>query len=370
VLDELSKWLEKPIARSAAVATRADDPVALVDEHKVPLRETLEALERLEHLHITVEALRLRVETDEDYRDRNRHLVDLSLRDYGTFFVPRDFPARELGWQASIGGNGIAMFQAGDGVQAPDPHELLDYVAKSATHGSLELRGNGNVFVWVTPQEEAEVRKALEETYRAAMKRTEWRVVFGTMPPADAPAGGIVARADADALAARLKDAHTLALTSLNGQRVNSSTNEQRAILADADVVSSHLDPKVTVLTSGRSADLTACTGFGFDWVSYHLAWSEPLPDRQPAEVRNAGVPRAGGDASVTLKKEDAGPVTATVSGGDTAIQRGEALGLTQPTQWTWQPRGECYLRRGSAMVFVAQHPAGRAVIMLEETLP
>jgi hypothetical protein len=99
-LDEIGKWIEKPIARSEAVVKRADEPVALIDDRKIPLRDTLEALERVQHLRFAVEPLRLRVETEDDYRDRSRRLVDLRLRDYGAFFLPRDFPGRELGERA------------------------------------------------------------------------------------------------------------------------------------------------------------------------------------------------------------------------------------------------------------------------------
>jgi hypothetical protein len=264
------------------------------------------------------------------------------------------------------------MFAADTDSAAPPPadvQDILDHISRSSTHGGMELRGNGNVFLWVTPEEEAEVRKGLEDTYRATVRRTDWRISFGTVPAADAPAGGLVARADADALAARLAGAHTLAITSMNGQRVRADTDQERSLLSDADVVSGHLDPHVESLATGRSAELAACGGFRFTWLGFHLAWTEPLPDGPPVEARNLGG-RAQNDSTVTLKKDETGPVTATVSAAETGVARGESLALAQPAVWTWQPRGECYLPKSTALVLVAEHPAGRAVIVCEEITP
>jgi hypothetical protein len=288
------------------------------------------------------------------------------------FFSVLDFPGRELGWNASmtVEGHGPNMFanRATEGV--PDPAEILDHLQKSTTHGDMELRGNGNIYLWVTPEEEVDVRRDLDELYRSATRHSDWRCVFGTLPAAEAPSGGFMSRADADALVARLKDAHALSLTGLDNARVNAGSDQLRAFVADADVVGGHLDPKVQVIATGRSADLRASTGTNFTWVRYTLAWAEPLPDAPPTAVRNPTAGHIAADTTVTLKKEDGGAATATVSPADAQGHAGESLAITQPSVWLWSPRGECFLPRGSSLALIAEHGADRAIIVLEETTP
>ena len=237
----------------------------------------------------------------------------------------------------------------------------------------MELRGNGNIFMLLTPDEETATRASLVELYRAMVRRTDWHVTFGTLPATEAPAGGLVSRPDAEALISRLKNPRSLSLTSMNGQRVNAATRTDRAYLADLEVVSEHLDPTVKVLSLGRSADLRALAGFNCTWVGFRLAWADPLADSPTSEVSSNGEVRRPVDSTVTLKKDEAGPVTATVTPTPApapAAQRGESVAITKPTWWTWQPQGECYLPSQSALVLVSEHPAGRAVIVLSETTP
>ena len=48
-------------------------------------------------------------------------------------------------------------------------------------------------------------------------------------------------------------------------------------------------------------------------------------------------------------------------------VRLGQQLQISKPTLWTWQPLGECYLPKGSALVFATEHPAGRALIIVQE---
>lgn len=373
VLDELSAWIERPVTRSVAVVSLETRTVTLVDEHKIPLRETLELFERTQQLHLTAEPLRLRVETAEDYRNRRRRLVDLNLRDYGTFFIAKDSPAPGLGWLADYTGGGLALFsEPANAAKSPEAEDIIDRLRVKEHHGGMELRGNGNIYISVTPEEEAETRTTLLEMYRTMVRRTDWRITFGTLPVAEAPAGGLMARPAAVAIVARLSASHSLTLSSMNGNIVNAATRLDRAQVSDASVVANHLDPNVEVLAMGKGASLRALSGFRCTWIGFTLSWADPLPDGPVATLRSSAKHSSPPeDATVTLKKDEAGPVTATVSAAPVPQgQPGESLSLTQPALWLWQPRGECYLPTGSAMVFVADHPAGRAIIVLEETTP
>ncbi len=378
VLDDLSGWIEKPVTRSAEVSALGARTVTLADEHKVPLRETLEVLERTQQLHITIEPLRLRIETAENFRDRTRRQVDLNLRDYGTFFVPLDTAAKNLAVAIPTDFAGISLLAGGDEKgRTPGAGKnqaatsLLERLRSQGHDGGMELRGNGNIFMLLTPDEETATRASLVELYRVMVRRTDWRVTFGTLPTTEAPAGGLMSRSDAEALVLRLKNPRSLSLTSMNGQRVNAATRTDRAYLADLEVVSEHLDPTVKVLSLGQSADLRALAGFNCTWVGFSLAWADPLADPPTSEVSAVGGPRRPVDSTMTLKKDEAGPVTATVTPTPaSAGLHGESVAITKPTWWTWQPQGECYLPSQSALVLVSEHPAGRAVIVLSETTP
>jgi hypothetical protein len=373
VLDDIANAIEKPLTRSNGVEQlcgAAGRVVLLVDDHKVPLRETLEILERIQGLHIVAEPLRLQVETAADFRDRQRRLVNFNLRDYAAFFAPADFPAHRLGpvgdgWS---GGSIVLGGNANDAQQAPDDQGVMDFVAKATEHGDMQLRGHGNVYLSATADEEAEVRRNLAEVYRVKTRRTEWTVVFGTMGAGDAFPTGVVPIADAQALAARLHDAQTLSLASMGGQRVHAMTEERRSVLEDSEIVSQRHDPKVSVSRTGRCADLRPIAGHVSTWIGFHLSWVDPLPDTA-TDVRSTG-DTGDGEKSVSLelKKNEEDTKQATLSLAPGQRVTGESLPLTLSSVWTWQPIGECYLEKGTAMIFAAEHPAGRAVIVLEET--
>ncbi len=380
VLDELGHFLEKPLVRSASINALGEDRlVALVADKKITLRETLELLESSQDLHFTAETLRLRVETWEDFRDRKRHPVNLSLRDYAVFSRVPDFPAPSFGYvgRDSSGGGGGGAFSlfkmdAADSHASgrdPDGSEVVNWLQKISSNGGLELRGHGNVFILATDEEEAAMRKALLDVHARMTQGSGWRVTFGTLPANETFTSGIVPTADAAQLAARLHNRDAVTLQAINGQRVNAATRRQQAHLDDLDVVSAKFDPVISVLNTGHSADLRPTMGMNFTLLSFHLAWVDPL-ETATVDVLHPGYVDAGSTASTTTneKEKDKDAVkTVSVTHESGTTHGGEQIKISKPTVWSWQPRGECYLAKGSALIFAAEHAAGRALIIVQE---
>ena len=382
VLDDLGRFLEKPLVRSASVTALFEKRlVTLVDDKKLTLRETLELLENSQDLHFTAEPLRLRVETWEDFRDRKRRPVNLNLRDYALFGALRDFPAPAFGYVAGrSGGGGFNLYHGADGVKAnggsPDPGAVIEWLMKASSSGGLELRGHGNVYVLVTDDEEAAMRKALEELHVRTTQRTGWRVSFGTLAATDAFPTGIIPSADATKLVARLQNRDAVTLAAISGQRVNAATRRSQAQLGDLDVVNYQYDPKIDVLNTGHSADLRPTIGMNFTWLSFHLAWVDPLEVAtsealNPARAASGGSTTTSSTTTTTQKEKEKETdtnksVTVTQDAGTSRI--GALMQITKPTLWSWQPQGECYLAKGSALVLTSEHPAGRALIIVQET--
>ncbi|HEX3134685.1 MAG TPA: hypothetical protein VHX44_14035, partial [Planctomycetota bacterium] len=406
VLAKVLKEVEKqtaPIVPSEGMAKIRDTQlVTLIDTSKTRLRDTLEVLERTQDLHITAEPLRLFVETWTDFRDRKRHLVNLALRNYGMFVGVRDFPGPQLGYGIApanhgAGGGGFSLYKQDDNNhsagQAPDPSQVVDWLRELATDAPAELRGNGNLYLMVTDEEEVAIRAALEQVQHRLLEQTTWRVSFGTLPAGQAVMTGLTSHADADAIIPRLQTLRTLTLSALNGQRTHSVDGHQQSLIDDLDVVNYQFDPKVSVMITGIAADLRPTIGSVFTHVSYQLSWVDPLPFGSSALTNPARI-KAGSSSTTTTttitpgektapkgdpKNDSKGdgkgeatekPTTTTVTdsnateGGD--LRPGITVAITKPVLWTWMPRGEVMLPKDRAMVLATEHPAGTAVMILE----
>jgi hypothetical protein len=247
---------------------------------------------------------------------------------------------------------------------------VVDWLQKISSNGGLELRGHGNVFILATDEEEAAMRKALLDVHARTTQGSGWRVTFGTLPANETFTAGIVPTADAAKLAARLQNRDAVTLQAINGQRVNAATKRQQAHLDDLDVVSAKFDPVISVLNTGHSADLRPTIGTNFTLLSYHLAWVDPL-EMTTVDVLHPGHVDAGSTTSTTTnekEKDKDAAKTVTVTQESGTIRGGEQVKISKPSVWSWQPRGECYLAKGNALIFAAEHTAGRALIIVQET--
>ena len=393
VLKEIEKQTAPIVASDGLVKIRDTHLVTLIDLNKVRLRDTLELLERTQDLHITAEPLRLFVETWTDFRDRKRHLVNLALRNYGLFVMPRDFPGPQLGYGVVSaggggGGGGFSLYKQDDhnhsAGRAPDPSDVVSWLQTIAKETSAELRGNGNLYLMVTDEEEVAVRAALEQVQQRLLQRTSWRVSFGTVPAGQPLVTGLTSPADAKAIIPRLQGLRTLTISAMNGQRAHSVDGRQQSLIDDLDVVNYQFDPKVSVMITGVAADLRPTIGAEFNHVDYHLSWVDPLPS-VTSDLTNPARTKAGSASTTTTTTTTPGeksdpkdpksdtkekPTTTTVTsntttdGGD--IRPGVTIPITKPVLWTWMPRGEVMLPKNRSMVLSTEHPAGTAVMVLE----
>lgn len=354
VLSEIEKATGKPVVATAAVqALGGSRQVILLDDRKSPLRETLERLESVQDLRFTAEPLRLLVESAADAQARRRRPVDLNLSEYMLFSPVRDFPGPELGLgmrQSDVGAN--ALHEAGSSLDAPaDVSEVIGWLRGLGESGEMKELGRTAVQVLATPEEEAVLRKALDEHLAASTRQTTWRITWGLAPAGGSLPTGVIPAAEAARTAAALEPRIVEQLHALPGQRVHGGRLREQSYVGDAEIVASRLDPVSDVLTTGRHADLRPLPGGRQTIVAYRLSWVDLT---------------AMGTAAIG---EGAGPAPPPAKEGETAMPAppGEQLTLQLPALWTWQPVGDVVLPHGQGLVLCAEHPQGRAVVVLEE---
>lgn len=355
VLGEIEKAVGKPVVATLAVqALGGSRQVILLDDQKSPLRETLERLESAQDLRFTAEPLRLLVESTADAQARRRRPVDLNLSEYMLFTAVRDFPGPELGLgvqMTDVAGN--AMLTGGVSVdpQATDSTEVIGWLRNICESGEMKPQGRTALQVLATPEEEAALRKALAEHLAASVRQTTWRVTWGLAPATGLLATGIMPTADAARTAAALESRISETLHALSGQRVHGGRLREQSYLSDVEVVASRLDPIAEVLTTGRQADLRPLPGRSLTMLEYRLSWVDLTA------MATAAVGEGAGAAPPPAKE------------GETAAPAppGEHVQLQLPALWTWQPVGDVVLPHGQSLVLCAEHPQGRAVVVLEE---
>lgn len=364
--------------------------ITLIDRSRTRIRDTLERLERTQDLRFTAEPLKLTVESWTDFRDRKRRLTNLALRDYGLFLDPPDMYAVSLGFEdASRSGSGFSLFRADGGDnhagRGPDPSEVVEWMRGLASNADATLRGNGNLHVMVTAEEEAAIRAALTEQQQRILQRTTWSISFGLLP-AGQPlvTTGMCSVADVQALRPRLQSVRRLAVSAMNGQRVNAIDGHQQALIDDLDVVNYQFDPHTNVLTTGVAADLRPVIGSEFIHLSYLLSWVDPLPGQttdltNPARIRPGSVTTSTTTTTTDLppasdkppkpgdpprQQERTTTTSSTTDGSD--VRPGITIPLTKPALWTWKPRGEVMLPKDRTLILATEHPNGTAVMILE----
>lgn len=363
VLAAIARECGQAVLPSSEVAALASErQVYQVDGERGTLRATLELLEATQELHIVVEPLRLRVETAAERVAQRRRAVNLNLRDYGVFAEFPDHPTLQSNADAHATGEvgSYSLFAPHGASLAKPPEEgtsdevegLLRLISGIAADASPELSGHGNVHLLVTPEEETALRGLLDEVLAARLRRNSWRITFGTLPGETAFPSGIVPLADAGALAARLQGAERVLLQGFAGQLVSGGRYRQAAAVTGAEVVNYTLDPRVELGITGHRVQLRAQPGLGLLSLDLAVDWLEPQADGA-TELRS-GPRTAQGEAPDKDR-----PLAPPVHGG-------AAFALAKPAQWTWRPRSTCWLPPGSALVLVAEHPAGRALVVVE----
>lgn len=246
-----------------------------------------------------------------------------------------------------------------------DPADLIERLSQADLGGDYSLRA-GNVYLLATPEEEAALKQHLEERFLLVTRRMAWRVSFGTLPGDHNLPTGILANADAGAIAAKLVDRRSVDVSGLDGQIVHAAIAHQQALVTDVEVVHKRLDPTTEVLQTGCGAQVQATSGYGFVVLDYLFQWVDPLGETN-AELRTP-VAASEGELTTTVKAAEAGKgdgqVSATLAGASS--NPGQRMHVALPTVWNWSPRGQVFLPNGMGLVLSAGHPQGRAVLVVE----
>ncbi|MBA3847485.1 MAG: hypothetical protein H0X45_12695, partial [Planctomycetes bacterium] len=279
-------------------------------------------------------------------------------------------PARDLAFSSyGRGGGGFDLF-AGGGSESeqPDPADILELLRTAGEGGDMELRG-GNVFLLVTPEEEAAMRAKLGDQFARLSHRSSWRVTFGTAAPDRALATGVVSAQVAREVAAGLTDPRILSLSGLGGQLVHVGDYANRTYVGDVSIVNDRHDPSIEQLTLGRMAEIRATPGQRATMLDFHLSWAEEAsPARTSELVSPPGVKSAKLSGAIALEQKDdkkqQGTFSLDQAGG--GLDPGQRITAELPEVWTWQPRGTVFLPPDGALVLACGHQDGRAVIVLE----
>jgi hypothetical protein len=366
-LDELARSAGVAVDRSAIAREPGDRPVVLVAVQPITVGATLAMLERCAPVRFTVAANGFRAAASEAAVRPPLETRRYAPSDYG-LLIPLDprGPGEPLGlrdWEAE-GAEPQSLFVHG-GPPAPRTREpvdlatLSDYLRREVMPHSwagdgvgIEGRAETELVLRQSPQVHAAIHAALLDLGRLT-RRKQWQVTFGLQPPQAGFATGIVTSTQARDLAQRLSARETQTLTGVLGDLSAGRRTQERSLVVGADVIAGRLDPLTRVVRHGRSVELTAYDGRESCLLEGRLCWVDEAEPLRLSELR----------ASPPAGKAAADPPAA-------AALPAERVQLQLPALWTWRPAGEWCLPHGRALVLCAAHPAGQAVIVIEDVTP
>ncbi len=372
VLNEISTLVEKPVARSEEVED-FESPVVLIEEGTLTVRETLELLERSQDLHFRVEPLRISAMTGSEHRRTSRRLVNVSLRDFGLFFQPRDFDAPEVGFAHRFESSRNGDFEL------PSPEDVLEKLTTLALpssglseDGEASMRGEGNLWVHATEAEEAALRKELAAFSELSQRSSRFRVRFGYLPPSVETAGCFLPLAELERLAADLEGLVTLELSVKSGQQAAASALDQEATFVDAEVNQTGpypvLNPVLNDLGIGKSAQLRAFHGLDHTLLESRLAWAEREGEPRAQHVgRPAKLDAGSAKIDVQASEGNKRDVKGSAAIHAPTVDPGLEFDITQQPHWVWRPAGEVFLTAGVGLALIAPRGDRRAAALIEE---
>jgi hypothetical protein len=370
VLKEIEGLVGNPLSISTSIV--ANQTITLIDTEKVNLRDTLLLLERSQNLRFTAEQFTLRVETQQDFRDRKRHPVNISVRDYGLFITVKDLTGPNLGFDLADDSGRMALFIEASSDSITDPELVVALVDDIAQSTGVKFGNNGNLYLQVTDEEEVAIRASLEEIQKIKLTHSHWRTIYGTLPAGELMPTGILTIKESAALTARLQQRESLSVTSLGNQLVNAVRGHQQSITHDLDVIGGQFDPAISVITTGRAMSVRPITTTQFDRLTYRLSWVEPLTAITTILTNPPGVVAGSSSSTVTTtvtkedKEEKEEEKTIDTTTVDSTLRPGVSFEITQPAFWTWMPQGEVMLPKDHALVLATEHPKGTAIMILE----
>lgn len=350
VLEALGTSTRCAVDRGEGLADIAQgQQVTLVLTAPAPVRRVLELLEQTQELVITAKAGQMTVEHFATWRIAARQTITIDLRDYGAFAIfPEADPADiERHVPRTINPTGDQVLPRIEAVYKPDAGSLVEYLKAHFEHdedgAKLALHGGHELVATVNPQEERLLRQELAQLVKLITATSTWTTSFGVLAGDQPLVAGIVPRTAAEALRKRLTTRKQFQLHASDQRNVQAADQRKQEIIASAERLKDSLLPIAEILTTGWSCELRPIAGRGRHLLTYRLSWSEARPGTT-ATLIVPPVPAANDHPA----------------GGD------QTLILAKPAVWSWEPAGDVFLPDQHALVLVAPHADGRAVIVLE----
>lgn len=352
VLDAIGTAAGCPVKRGEDLAdAEQGHQVTIILPQPTTLRRVLEAVEKTQDLIITAEAQQMTAVSYATWRVTSRREITFDLRDYGALiaFPEPDPTDRERRVPTAIdpaaGQRQPYIIEA----YTPDAEATVEYLRSAIERGddppTLRLSEHHLLLAMVNPHEEAQVRSELARLAKLTTQTSTWTATFGVLA-ADQPAvTGLVSHDAADAVRKRLVTRKQFHLQTTDQRIVRAADQRQQGVMARVDRLRDSLLPTPELLTTGWSCELRPIAGHGRQRLSYQLSWSEARP---------------GATSILVVPPIPADPASDQRSGGD------QTLTLTKPAVWSWEPAGDVFLPDQHALVLVAPHADGRAVIVVE----
>lgn len=352
VLDAIGTAAGCPVKRGEDLAdAEQGQQVTIILSLPTTVRRVLEAVEQTQDLIITAEAQQMTAVPYATWRVAARRVITFDLRDYGSLIAfpepdPTDSERRVPSTIDPAAGHGRPNIVA---AYTPDAEATVEYLRGGIERGNdpptLRLSERHLLLATVNPHEEAQLRRELARLAKLTTQTSTWTATFGLVTTDQPLATGLISHDAAEALRKRLTTRKQLHLQTTDQRTVRVADQRGQDVMARVDRLRDSLLPTTELLTTGWSCELRPIAGRGRQRLTYQLSWSEARP---------------GATSTVIVPPIPADPTADPRAGGD------QTLTLTKPAVWSWEPTGEVFLPDHHALVLVAPHADGRAVIVVE----
>ncbi len=361
VHDEIQKRIRIPFEQSTTLNHLVSMKIVFSSRSNISIKECLETLERIYDLRYTSKKLHLFVETNEDYKDRQRKVVEFNAADYLVFgnTAARDFPGLELAYSGGAYGGGASLF-ADAGFDDEDTvkssfdllGELVDQDNEQNLYGNM-------LYVRATKEEAKQVERGLRLIYDLNVRRKTFKITMGTLDITVPIKGGQVSNERLQQISKQLKDVDVFMCSAFNGQTVNRNNVDQEAYLFDYDIQTGSggigaLDPQVRIISHGKTVQLSYTEGANYSLLDLQTQWAEKLDKKR---VTFKQLPRMG--------KGETGEGEATVQNRKLVNGLEGAVDLFK--RWRWATHEQIFYQGKLNFIIHALDGQRRTVVTVEE---
>lgn len=201
--------------------------------------------------------------------------------------------------------------------------------------------------------------------------RHSWRATFGLLTSDTGAnlASGLVSPEEATTVRERLRDQVPFTFQLPLGRAGHAGRWQSQPVVAMLLHGDHGLQPDTDVIRVGRGVSLRADAANSGLWLRGAAAWVD-LDERDQQVVRDASSRLAAAPEPIdtTATSDDEG-TTVTVTVPDTpapASNPGLLIEFDESRVWSWKPTVDVLLTADRAIVLTAEHPRGRAVLVIE----